>query len=75
MIRIWDGFLSLLAALVTGTIIGVPLWGTYLAIQNGLVPGWVWVPLVLLALVGLVMVFAFLRKAGRGVHPMRERRR
>ena len=75
MIRIWDGFLSLLAALLTGTIIGVPLWGTYLAIRNGLVPGWVWVPLVLLALVGLVMVFAFLRKAGRGVHPMRERRR
>lgn len=75
MIRLWDGFLSLLAALITAGIVGVPLWGTYLAIQNGLLPGWGWVSLVLLGLVGLVMLLAFLRKASRGVHPMRERRR
>lgn len=75
MIRIWDGFLSLLAALLTGAIIGIPLWGTYLAIRNALVPAWVWVPLVLLVLIGVIMVVAFLRKAGHGVHPMRDRRR
>ncbi len=75
MIRIWDGFLSLLAGLVMLGVVGVPLWGAFVAIQNDLVPGWVWVPLVLLALVGAVMVLAFLRKAMRGVHPLRERRR
>ena len=75
MIRLWDGFLSLLAALVTVAIVGVPLWGTFLAIQNGLVPAWVWAPFVLLGFVGLVMVLAFLRKTARGVHPLRERRR
>lgn len=75
MIRLWDGFLSLLAALLTFGIVGVPLWGTFRAIRGDLVPNWVYVPLVLLGLIGLVMVLAFLRKAGRGVHPMRDRRR
>lgn len=75
MIRLWDGFLSLLAALVTLGIIGVPVWGTFVAIRAGLVPGWAWGPLILLSLVGVVMVLAFLRKTVRGVHPMRERRR
>lgn len=75
MIRVWDGFLSLLAALVTLGIVGVPVWGTFLAIQNGLLAAWGWLPLVLLALVGGVMVLAFLRKTLRGVHPLRDRRR
>lgn len=75
MIRIWDGFLSLLAALITAGIIGVPLWGAFLAVRNDLLPGWSWGPLVALGLVGMIMTLAFLRKAGRGVHPMRERRR
>lgn len=75
MIRVWDGFLSLLAGLLTAGIVGVPVWGTFLAIRAELLPSWAWVSLVLLSLVGLVMLLAFLRKASRGVHPMRERRR
>lgn len=75
MIRVWDGFLSGLAALVTAMVIGVPLWGTFRAVRADLVPVWVWGPLVCLAFVGVVMVGSFLRKAGRGVHPMRDRRR
>jgi hypothetical protein len=75
MIRFWDGFLSLLCALVTLAIIGVPGWGAAVSLRAGLLPVWGWGPLVLLWFVGAVMAFAFLRKAGRGIHPLRERRR
>ncbi|MEM7719415.1 MAG: hypothetical protein AAF222_09430 [Pseudomonadota bacterium] len=75
MIRIWDGFLSGIAAILTVGIIGVPVWGTVLAVRAGLLPVWGWGPLVLLGAAGLVMALSFLRKAGRGVHPLRERRR
>lgn len=75
MIRLWDGFLSFLAAALTAAIVGVPVWGAVLAVRYGLLPSWGWAPLVLLGAAGLVMVLSFLRKAGRGVHPLRERRR
>ena len=75
MIRLWDGFLSVVAALLTAGIIGVPVWGSAMAVRAELIPVWGWGPLVLLGAAGLVMVLSFLRKAGRGVHPLRERRR
>lgn len=75
MIRFWDGFLSAVAALLTATIIGVPAWGAGLALRADLVPAWGWAPLILLGAAGAVMVLSFLRKAARGVHPLRERRR
>ena len=75
MIRFWDGLLSGLAAFVTAGVIGVPLWGAFRAVRADLIPVWGWGPMVLLAFVGVVMVGSFLRKAGRGVHPMRDRRR
>lgn len=75
MLRIWDGFLSGLGAFATLVIIGVPLWGAIQAVQAGLIPVWGWVPIVLLGFVGVVMVAAFGRKALRGVHPLRDRRR
>lgn len=75
MIRVWDGFLSGLCALATVGIIGVPLWAAGQATRAGLVPVWVWGALGLLGFVGLVMVVAFGRKALRGVHPLRDRRR
>lgn len=75
MIRIWDGFLSALAALLTAAIIGVPAWGAGMALGNDLLPAWAWGPLVLLGAAGAVMVLSFLHKAVRGVHPLRERRR
>lgn len=75
MLRIWDGFLSGLGALATMAIIGVPLWGAIQAVRTGLIPVWGWGPIVLLGFVGVVMVAAFGRKALRGVHPLRDRRR
>lgn len=75
MIRFWDGFLSALGALLTIFLIGVPIWGAVVALRSELLPVWAWVAVVGLGFVGLVMVGAFLRKAGRGVHPLRERRR
>lgn len=75
MIRFWDGFLSGLAALATAGVIGVPLWGAFHAVRADMIPVWGWGPMGLLAFVGVVMVGSFLRKASRGVHPMRDRRR
>lgn len=75
MIRFWDGFLSALGAILTLTIVGVPLWGAVVALRAEILPVWAWGPVVALGFVGLVMVGAFLRKAGRGIHPLRERRR
>lgn len=75
MIRLWDGLLSGLAAILTALVVGLPLWAAFNAVQAGLVPGWVWAAMVALGFVGLVMVGAFLRKAARGIHPARDRRR
>jgi len=75
MIRLWDGFLSFLCALLTLAILGLPGWGAYLALRAGLMPGWGWAPLAALGFVAVVMIFAFLKKTWRGVHPLRERRR
>ena len=75
MIRIWDGILSFLAAFVTAFVTGVPAWGTFRAIQSDLLPAWGWAALIALGFVGILMVLSFLRKAVRGVHPLRERRR
>lgn len=75
MIRLWDGFLSVIAALLTAAILGVPLWGAFRAVRAELIPLWSWGPMVLLGLAGAIMVASFGRKAIRGVHPMRDRRR
>jgi hypothetical protein len=75
MMRVWDGFLSGLCALITLVLVGTPLWAAVGAVRAALVPQWVWVPIVLLGFVGIVMMAAFGRKAVRGVHPLRERRR
>lgn len=75
MIRFWDGFLSFAASLVTACVVGVPVWGAVSALRADLVPVWGWAPVVLLGAAGALMVLSFLRKAGRGVHPLRERRR
>ena len=75
MIRVWDGFLSVLCGIITGALVVVPLWGAVVAVQAGLTPGWTWVGIAGLGFVGGGLVLAFLRKAWRGVHPLRERRR
>ena len=75
VIRLWDGFLSGLCALITLAVVGMPLWAAVRALRADMVPVWFWVPVVMLGLVGVVMLAAFARKAGRGVHPLRDRRR
>ena len=71
----WDGFLSLLAAVVTAAICGVPSWYTYKAVEAGIAPQWVYGFVALLAGMGLILTFAFLRKARGGISPTRDRRR
>ena len=73
--NIWDGVLSLLAALVTLAVFALPVWATHLAIGAGVVPVWAYAALVGLIYVGGNLVIAFLRKALDGVAPLRDRRR
>lgn len=72
MIRFWDGFLSLLSAIATAVIAGVPTYGTFLAIKAEMLPIWAWGPLALHFVIGSLMVVAFLRKVINGIHPMYE---
>lgn len=71
----WDGFLSLLAGLATAAICGVPSWFTYQAIVAGVAPQWAYGSVALLGGMGLILTFAFLRKARAGISPTRDRRR
>lgn len=73
--NIWDGLVSLGAALATVVICGVPVWFTHKAVQADVAPTWVYAPVAGLAFVGVLMTLAFLRKASKGVSPGRERRR
>ncbi|MCO4842198.1 MAG: hypothetical protein KC439_04740 [Yoonia sp.] len=75
MRRIWDGFLSFLAAITTVAICGVPTWFTYQAIVAKIAPTWAWAAVIALGGVGMIMTLAFLRKAASGVSPSRERPR
>jgi hypothetical protein len=70
LIRIWDGFLSLLSAIATAAIVGVPTWGCFLAIRAELLPVWAWGPLAFHFVIGGLMVVAFLRKVLNGIHPL-----
>lgn len=73
--HIWDGFLSLIAALLAAAVTLTPAWAAHLAIGAGLVPAWVYAALAGLVAVGAIMVLAFLRKMRAGVSPLRERPR
>jgi hypothetical protein len=75
MLRLADGFASLIAALVAVAITLPPAWFTHRAVQAAAAPGWAYVPAVGLAAVGLILGLAFGRKAARGVAPSRDRPR
>lgn len=75
MKHLWDGFLSLLAGVATAVICGVPAWFTYQAVQAGIAPDWATVSVVLLGGMGVILTFAFLRKARAGISPTRDRKR
>ena len=73
--NIWDGLLSLIAAILTAAVSFLPAWYAYMAIDSGLASRWMYLSIAGLVAVGLIMVLAFLRKAKNGVSPFRERRR
>ena len=73
--NIWDGLLSLIAALLTLAVFGIPIWATHQAITYGLAPVWAYAAVVGLVFIGGNLAIAFLRKALDGVAPLRERRR
>ena len=73
--RIWDGFLSLIAAALAAGIAGVPSWFTHVAVQAGLAPLWAYAAVFGLVAMGVIMFAAFLRKMRSGVSPLRERPR
>jgi len=75
MRKLVDGFLSLLAAIATVAICGVPSWFTYQAIMAKVAPTWAWAGVIALGGVGIIMTLAFLRKALSGVSPSRDRPR
>ena len=71
----WDGFLSFLCAVLTAAICGGPTWFTYLAVEAGIAPRWAYGFAGALGALGLLLTFAFLRKARLGISPTRDRRR
>jgi hypothetical protein len=73
--NIWDGLLSLGAAVISFAIFALPVWATHQAITYGIVPAWVYVAIVGLVFIGGNLTIAFLRKALDGVAPLRERKR
>jgi hypothetical protein len=73
--NIWDGLLSLLAAVLSFVIFALPIWATHQAITYEIVPIWVYLAVVGLVFIGGNLTIAFLRKALDGVAPLRERKR
>lgn len=73
--NIWDGVLSVFAALATIAIFGVPIWASHQAITYGIVTQWAYIALIGLVFIGGNLAIAFIRKAVAGVAPLRERKR
>ena len=75
MRKLVDGFLSLLAAIATVAIFGVPSWFTYQAIMAKVALTWAWAGVIALGGVGFFLTLTFLRKAFSCVIPSRHRPR
>lgn len=73
--NVMDGAASFAAALVTCTVCGLPAWFTVVAVRATVAPLWAYAPAATLAVIGLILTFAFLRKGFAGVAPTRQRRR
>lgn len=73
--HIWDSLLSVIAAILTAGVAFLPAWYAHMAIDSGLAPMWIYLPIAGLIFTGCVVTFAFLRKAKDGVSPFRERKR
>ncbi len=72
--NIWNGLLSLCAAVASFVIFSVPIWATHQAITYGIVPVWTYAALAGLVYIGGNLTIAFLRKALDGVAPLRNRK-
>ena len=70
-----DGAASFGAALITFALCGLPAWFTVVAVRAEIAPVWAYGAAGALAVVGLILAFAFVRKALAGVAPTRQRRR
>ena len=75
MKHLWDGLLSLLAAIATLVITGGPSWFTYQAVEAQIAPKWALGFVFVLGGMGVILTIAFLRKAKGGISPTRDRRR
>lgn len=70
-----DRAASVLAAIFTFVVCGGPAWFSHVAIREGVVPVWGYGFVAGLAGIGLLLSYAFMRKALRGIAPSRQRRR
>ena len=75
MVRLWDGFLSFLAAIATLAVCLLPAWFAHLAVSADLAPTWGYVFIVLLAFMAGLVALDFFRKAFKGIAPARSRAR
>jgi hypothetical protein len=73
MRKFLDGAASFGAALFTSAVCGVPAWFAFAAVQTGLAPVRVYRFVAALAVIGLILAFAFLRKGMDGIASTRQR--
>lgn len=73
--NILDGAASFGAALVTLAVCGLPAWFTVSAVRAEIAPTWAYAAAGVLAVIGLILTLAFMRKGMAGVAPTRQRRR
>lgn len=73
--NVLDGAASFGAALFTSAVCGLPAWFTVAAVRAEIAPVWAYGAAGLLAIIGLILTLAFLRKGFAGVAPTRQRRR
>jgi hypothetical protein len=70
-----DGAASFCAALITSAVCGLPAWFTVAAVRADIAPVWAYGAAGSLAVIGVILTLAFVRKGLAGVAPTRQRRR
>jgi hypothetical protein len=70
-----DGAASFCAVLVTSGVCFLPAWFTVTAVQADIAPVWAYAAAGALALIGVILTLAFLRKGIAGIAPTRQQRR
>ena len=75
MRTILDGFLSFVSALMAFAIVGPVVWFAFQGTRSGAAPAWLYAPIIVLAVLLILLIAALMRKAVKGISPVRERRR